>query len=234
MASSWASHPLVAEESRAVFGHAVTAHEADGLAHHGGAVAGVPELASGAEDVGQGVAPGVLDEGVGLQGGHAGGVAPGLGQGHLADILDGVRGDLAQDAHLGAAALDFALGEEAVLFALQGVQLVEEARGGKAQGGAGLASGPDFDQALEGVLLGLEAQIKAGGAGGAALAAAEPAALVADDWFDGREELGGGHEGDRHAGAAEDGLDDVPVAVGGDDDAVLDGVPADDPAGPGL
>ena len=47
MASSCAVHPLVAEEAGAVFGDAVAAHEADGFAHHVGAVAGVPELAAG-------------------------------------------------------------------------------------------------------------------------------------------------------------------------------------------
>ena len=45
-------HPLLAQEARAILRDAVAAHEADGFAHHVGAVAGVPELAGGAEDVG--------------------------------------------------------------------------------------------------------------------------------------------------------------------------------------
>ena len=45
-------HPLVAEEARAILGDAVAAHQADGLAHHVGAVAGVPQLAGRAEHVG--------------------------------------------------------------------------------------------------------------------------------------------------------------------------------------
>ena len=49
-------HPLLAQEAGAVLGDAVAAHQADGLAHHGGAVAGVPQLAGRAEDVGQRVA----------------------------------------------------------------------------------------------------------------------------------------------------------------------------------
>src|SRR5207237_3886203 len=48
-------HPLMAQETGTVLGDAVTAHETDGLAHHAGAMAGVPELARGAEDVGDGV-----------------------------------------------------------------------------------------------------------------------------------------------------------------------------------
>src|SRR5664280_3129244 len=48
-------HPLMSEESGAVLGDAVSAHEADGLTHQGGAVTGVPELGGGAEDVGLGI-----------------------------------------------------------------------------------------------------------------------------------------------------------------------------------
>ena len=55
--------------------------------------------------------------------------------------------------------------------------------------------------------------------------------MVADDRFDRGKELGGGHQTDRHAGAAEDRLDDLAVAEVGDDHAVLDRVAPDDPAG---
>ena len=40
-------HPLVAEEAGAIFGDAVAAHQADGFAHHVGAMTGVPELEAG-------------------------------------------------------------------------------------------------------------------------------------------------------------------------------------------
>src|SRR5262245_9764169 len=81
------------------------------------------------------------------------------------------------------------------------------------------------------ILLQLQAEIVTRGAGSGAIAAAEPAALVADGGFDGGKELGGSHQADGDAGAAEDGLDDFAVVVAGDDDAVLDGVAADDAAG---
>ena len=68
-------HPFLPEESGAILGDAVTAHEADGFAHHRGAMAGVPELGGGAKDVGLGVEDEVLDERVGLEGFVAGGVA---------------------------------------------------------------------------------------------------------------------------------------------------------------
>ncbi len=65
-------HPLVAEEAGAVFGDAVTAHEADGFAHHLRAVAGVPQLAGGAEHVGHAIEDGVLHQGIFLELGTAG------------------------------------------------------------------------------------------------------------------------------------------------------------------
>ena len=46
-------HPLVAEEAGAVFRDAVTAHQAHRFAHHLRAPAGVPELGSRAENIGQ-------------------------------------------------------------------------------------------------------------------------------------------------------------------------------------
>src|ERR1035437_9836327 len=48
-------HPLVAEEPGAVLGDAVAAHQADGFAHHAGAVARIPHLTGGAEHVGPAV-----------------------------------------------------------------------------------------------------------------------------------------------------------------------------------
>ena len=61
--------------------------------------------------------------------------------------------------------------------------------------------------------------------------AAEPAALVANDGLDGGKQLGGRHDADGHAGAPEHGLDDLAVVVIGNNDAVLNRVSADDPAG---
>ena len=60
-------HPLVGEETGAIFGDAVAAHQADGFAHHVGAVAGVPELGGRAEDVGFGILEDVLHEGIGFE-----------------------------------------------------------------------------------------------------------------------------------------------------------------------
>ena len=60
-------HPLLAEESRTIFRNAVTAHEADGLAHHVRAVAGVPELARRTQNVGQRIEQGKFHQRVGLQ-----------------------------------------------------------------------------------------------------------------------------------------------------------------------
>ena len=60
-------HPLLAQEARAILRDAVAAHEADGFAHHVGAVAGVPELAGGAEHVGLRIEQHELHQRIGLQ-----------------------------------------------------------------------------------------------------------------------------------------------------------------------
>ena len=136
--------------------------------------------------------------------------------------------------HLGAAALDAALLEDGGLLLFERVELVEEARGGKAERGGGFAGGPDIDQAVQRVFALLNALLVADGAGLGAFCSAEAPALVADDRLDGGEQLGRGHEADGDAGAAEDGFDDFAVVEVGDDDAVLDGVAADDAAGGNL
>ena len=64
-------HPLVGQEAGAVLGDAVAAHQADGLAHHVGAVAGVPELGGRAEHVGLGILQHVLHQRIGLEFGAA-------------------------------------------------------------------------------------------------------------------------------------------------------------------
>ena len=60
-------HPFLAEESGTILRDAVTAHEADGFAHHVRAVAGVPELARRAKDIGQRIEHGKLHQRIGLQ-----------------------------------------------------------------------------------------------------------------------------------------------------------------------
>ena len=195
-------------------------------------MAGVPELGGGAEDVGLGIEDEVLDERIGLERLVARGVALGGGLGGEGDEFERLLRDGAEGLHLRHAAGDALLGELPVLDLLERIELVEEAGGGETERGGGLARGPDVDQALQAVLLLLQAQVVARRAGVDAGRAAEAVAVVADDGLDGGEQLGGGHEADRHARAAEDRLDDLAVAVVGDDHAVLDGVAADDPARP--
>ena len=67
-------HPFVGQEAGAVLGDAVAAHQAHGLAHHVGAVAGVPELGCGADHVGLGVLEDVLHQRIGLEFGAARGI----------------------------------------------------------------------------------------------------------------------------------------------------------------
>ena len=81
----------------------------------------------------------------------------------------------------------------------------------------GFAGRPDVDESLEAVFLLLQAEIVARRAGIDAGGTAETVALVADDRLDGGEQFGGGHHADGHARAAEDRLDDLAVAVVGDD-----------------
>ena len=153
-------HPLVGEEAGAIFGDAVAAHEADGLAHHVGAVAGVPELGGGAEDVGFGVFENELHERVGLRVRHRAG-----DRRRWSESNSMARCSLSLRAfHLGAAALDAALLEDGGLLLFEGVELVEEARGGKAEGGGGFAGGPDIDEAVECVFALLNALLVADGA----------------------------------------------------------------------
>ena len=115
----------------------------------------------------------------------------------------------------------FCAARNCVLLLLQRIEFVEQPGGGEAQRSAGLAGGPDIHQPVQHVFLLLQAQLVARRAG-RAFAAAEPAALVHDDRLDGRQQLGGGHQPDRHARAAEDRFDDLAVGIARDDDAVLD------------
>ena len=224
-------HPLVAEETRAVLGDAVAADQAHRVAHDVGAMAGVPELGGGAEDVGLRVEDEILDERIALQRLVTRRITLRFGPGGEVDEFQRRLREGAEGLHLRHAAGDALLGELAVLDLLQRIEFVEEARGGETERRGRLASGPDIDQTLQAVLLLLQSLIVARRAWADARRAAEAAAVVADDGLDGREELGGGHDADGDAGTAEDRLDDLAVAVIGDDHAVLHGVAADDAAG---
>ena len=135
-------HPLVAEEAGAVLGDAVAAHQADGFAHHVRAVAGVPELAGGAEDVGDAIEM--------RQAGSSGSQRAGRGASADAQRLRDWR-----------CACCVGVSRASVL---QGIELVEDAGGFEAEGGAGLAGGPDVHQAVHHVLFELQAEFVARGA----------------------------------------------------------------------
>ena len=139
-----------------------------------------------------------------------------------------------QGFHLRAATLDALLLQHGGLVFLQRVERIEEARGGKAQRSGSFASGPHIDETMQRVFALLDALLVADGAGLGALGAAEALALVPDDGFDCREQLGGGHQADRNARAAEDSFNNFAVVVVWDDNAVLDGVSAHDAAGRDL
>ena len=60
-------HPLAGQESRAVLGDSVSAHQAHGLAHHVGAVAGVPQLGRRAQHIGLGILQDELHQRIGRE-----------------------------------------------------------------------------------------------------------------------------------------------------------------------
>ena len=192
-------------------------------------MAGVPELGGRAEDVGLGVHEHVLHERIGFEFGAARIV-----------FLEAQAARWRAARFLFSAFIsarppcDATLLEDRGLLLFERIELVEEAGGGKAERGGGLAGGPDIDQAVQRVFALLDALLVADGAGLGALSAAEALALVADDRLDGGEQLGRGHQADRDAGAAEDRFDDFAVVEVGDDHAVLDGVAAHDAAGGNL
>src|ERR1039458_10102897 len=221
-------HPLVGQEAGAVFRDAVAAHEAYCFTKHVSAVAGVPKLGCGTDHVGLGVEQDILDERVGFKFGTAWAV-------RIVDPereqLDGSLLGFFESFHLRPAALNAARLQECGLLLLQWIEGVEETCGGEAKGGGGFAGGPHIHQAVERIFALLNALFVTKRAGPGALCAAESLTLVADDRLNRREQLGGGHEADRHAGAAKDRFDDFAVVVVGNDDVVLHGVSADDAAG---
>ncbi len=111
------------------------------------------------------------------------------------------------------------------------VKLIEQARRREPQGGARLARRPYVDQTVQRVFFLLQPQLVARAAGHIRRAAPEAAPLIANDRLHGRQQLGGGHQADGDAGALEHGLDHLAVVVARHDDAVLDRVAADNPAG---
>ena len=185
--------PLVEEEAGAVLGDAVAAHQADGLAQHVRAVAGGPQLGRRAEHVADGAQPDVRDERVGLELGNPDLVSRAFRLSLQAQELDGFRLGLAQGFHQGAAAAGTLFGEEAASLVLDERELVKSAGGLKAERGSSLARRPHVGEAVNRILLHLDAEVVAGRAGFDAGRAAVAAALVADDRLDGRKQLGRGH-----------------------------------------
>ena len=153
-------------------------------------MAGIPELGGGADDVGFGVHQHVLDERIGFQLGAAG-IAL-----FEREQFDGAVGTFLERLHLGAAAVDAALGQDRRLLLFNRLQRVEEAGGGKAERGGRFAGGPNIDQPVERILALLNALLVADGAGLGAFGSAEALALVADDRLDGGEQLGRRHQAD--------------------------------------
>src|SRR5450432_1847752 len=125
----------------------------------------------------------VLSRAYWSKGPGAGGRGPGAwgpGGAARAEKVEGLFLDLAHGFDHGAAAGDAAGGEELGLLIFQGVELVEEAGGCKAERGAGFAGGPDVHQAVHHVLFQLQAQFVTRRTRGGDTAAAEPVAVVAD------------------------------------------------------
>jgi hypothetical protein len=114
-------------------------------------MAGVPELGGRAENVGFSVHEDVLNQRIGFK----------LGAARIAwlerEQKDGAPFALLEGLDLCTAALDALLLEDGGLVFFQRVESVEEARGGKAERGSGLAGGPDIDQAVQCVFALLDA-----------------------------------------------------------------------------
>ena len=219
-------HPLLAEKAGAILGDAVTSHEADGLAHHGGAVAGVPEFARRTKNVGQRVEFDKLNHRVGFQFLRPFQVA-------FADRTGSLLNQFQRFLLFGSQFLErrasrqFFIREPPVFLFFQRIQYVEQTRRRKTQRCARLAGGPDVHEPMQGVLLLLDAQFVTRRAG-RAFAPAEPAALIKNHRLNGRKQFGGGHQADRDPGAAKNRFDDFAVRIIRNDDAVLDGVTPDD------
>ena len=123
------------------------------------------------------------------------------------------------------------LGKDCVLLFFQRIDLVIQSRRGEAQRSARLADGPQASEAMQRILALLDSELVTQRAGLGLLRSAEAAALIANDGLDRRQQLGRGHQRDRHARAFEHRFDHFAVAVVRNDDAVFDGVAADDAAG---
>jgi hypothetical protein len=93
------------------------------------------------------------------------------------------------------------------------IEFVKGTRCGKGQRGTGFSSGPNINEAIEGIFAGLQTHFISNEAGSGAFGTAKSAALVAHDGLDGGEQVRRGHYADDDAGAAENGFDDFAVAV---------------------
>ncbi len=191
-------------------------------------MAGVPELGGGADHVGLGVHQNVLHQRIGFQFGATGLLCVESKQFKRALLAFPER------LHLRPSALHAALFQDGRLLLLGRFHLIEEPSRGKAQRGGRFAGGPNVHQPVQRILALLNALLVTDGAGSCALCSAKALALVADDRLDGGEQLGSRHQAHAHASALEDRIEDFAVAVVGNDDAVLDGVAANDAAGRNL
>ena len=167
-------HPLVAQEAGAILGDAVAAHEAHRFAHHVRAVAGVPQLAGGAEDVGHRIEQRVLHQNV---------VPPARAacrrRYSMASFWTGRMAlSMAEPPVMPRSA------RMSFFRFSSGSSWSNSARRFEAQRSAGLAGGPDVHQAVHHVLLELQAQFIARRAGAGDGTAPEPPALVADHRLD--------------------------------------------------
>ena len=201
-------HPLLAEEAGAVLGDAVAAHERDGLAQHGRADAGVPELRRGAEDVGLRVEEREADDLVGSQLGDARAPPWRRGGGPRARAARARSSPRASSTSSRAFMPVMPCACSSAFFCFSSGSSSSNRRAvAKPSERRRLARRPDLHEPVERVLALLDAELVADRAGRRLLRAAEAAALVADDRLDRGEELRGGHHADRDARAPEDRLD---------------------------
>ena len=113
---------------------------------------------------------------------------------------------------------------------LERIELVEDARRREPERCRRLPGRPDIHQPVERILLLLQPELEPARAGLGGVAAAKPAPVVADDRVDGGEHLRRRHQAHGDPGPPEHRVDDLAVRAIRNDDAVADGVAADDPA----
>ena len=223
-------HPLVAEEARAVLGDAVAAHQAYRLPHHRRAVAGVPELDGRPQHRRHGVEHDEAHHRILGQGVEAARAARLRRLAELGQVLQRVLLSRLEGPPLRTARRDALLGEVRVHRPFQRVEFVEDAGGREPERGGRFTRRPDVDQPVERVLFLLQPQFEPPRSGLGGIAAAEPAAMVADDGLHGRDHLRRRHQAHGDPRPAEHGVEDLAVCAVGHQDPVLDRVAADDAA----